>query len=85
LEHEWEWLLGTHAPVNLLRLGADVGCSIIGFAVLTGTPIAGAVIGHDNGRFTYAIIFSAVVMISSSFFLISSRIARVGIRLDKKC
>ena len=38
-------------------------CSIIGFATLTGTPIAGALISRDSsGGYTFAIIFSGVSM-----------------------
>jgi len=58
--------------------------SIISFATLTGTPIAGALLAHDNGGFTDAIIFSAVVMIAGFVFLFSARTARVGMQLRKK-
>jgi len=52
--------------------------SIVGFATLTGTPIAGALISRDNGGYTGAILFSGVSMFLGGAFLIWARIARVG-------
>jgi predicted MFS family arabinose efflux permease len=52
--------------------------SIIGFATLTGTPIAGALIASDNGGYTYAIVFSGVSMFLGAVFLLWARISRVG-------
>ena len=54
------------------------------FAVLTGTPIAGALISHDNGDYTSAIIFAGVTMFAGAGFLVFSRIARVGKRFAVK-
>jgi hypothetical protein len=48
--------------------------------MLTGTPIAGALISHDNGGFKYAIIFAASTIFAGSIFLVLARIARVGIK-----
>ncbi len=59
-------------------------CSIIGFATLTGTPIAGALISRDNGGYTFAIIFSGVSMFVGGAFLIWARIARVGTKIVVK-
>jgi hypothetical protein len=58
--------------------------SVISFATLTGTPIAGALISHDNGGFKYAIIFAASTMFAGSAFLVLARIARVGTKVIKK-
>jgi MFS family permease len=68
---------------NCLRSEANL-YSIISFATLTGTPIAGALLSHDNGGFTDAIIFSAVVMIAGFVFLFAARTARVGLQIRKK-
>ena len=58
--------------------------SVVSFAILTGTPIAGALISRDNGDYTYAIVFSGVVMCGGAAFLISSRIARAGTKIMAK-
>jgi hypothetical protein len=58
--------------------------SIIGFATLTGTPIAGALLSRDNGGYTLAIIFAGVTMFSGAAFLLASRVANVGFQLKKK-
>jgi hypothetical protein len=73
-----------YLSLNLGGVRADLGYSIVSFAVLTGTPIAGALIAHDNGGFTYAIIFGAAVMITASVWLTLSRIARVGTRFNQR-
>jgi hypothetical protein len=54
------------------------------FAVLTGTPIAGALISHDNGGYTYAIIFAGATMFAGGAILVFSRIARVGTKFAVK-
>ena len=56
----------------------------MGFATLTGTPIAGALISKNNGDYTYAILFSGLGMFIGSAFLISARVARVGTKIMKK-
>jgi len=58
--------------------------SIISFATLTGTPIAGALISKDNGGYVYAIIFSGVSMFLGGAFLVAARTARVGVKILKK-
>ena len=57
---------------------------MMSFAVLTGTPIAGALISHDEGGYTYAIIFAGVTMFAGGAILIFSRIARVGTKFAVK-
>lgn len=58
--------------------------SIVGFATLTGTPIAGALISKDNGGYVYAITFSGVSMFLGGAFLVAARMARVGLKIMKK-
>ena len=58
--------------------------SIVSFATLTGAPIAGALISRDNGGYTFAILFSGVSMFLGAAFLIGARIARVGLKVNKR-
>jgi MFS family permease len=58
--------------------------SIISFATLTGTPIAGALISKDDGGYTSAILFSAITMIAAAVFMIFARISRVGFKIKQK-
>jgi hypothetical protein len=54
------------------------------FATLTGTPIAGALVSHDNGGFTDAIIFSGVVMTMAGVACLMARIAKSGTKILKR-
>ena len=56
---------------------------MISFAMLTGAPIGGALISHDDGGYTYAIIFSGVCTFVGTAFFVLARIARVGTELRK--
>lgn len=73
-------------PSEMSKIGVRMGMvfSVIGFATLTGTPIAGALISRDNGGYTYAIIFSGIAMFLGSALLILARIVRVGPKLKVK-
>jgi len=73
-------------PSDMSKIGVRMGMvfSVIGFATLTGTPIAGALISRDNGGYTYAIVFSGVSMFLGSALLIVSRVVRVGPKLRAK-
>ena len=61
-----------------------IDISIISFATLTGTPIAGALISKDNGGYVYAIIFSGVSMFLGGAFLVAARVAKVGVKVMTK-
>ena len=61
-----------------------IDISIISFATLTGTPIAGALISKDNGGYVYAIIFSGVSMFLGGAFLVAARVAKAGVKVMTK-
>ena len=61
-----------------------IDISIISFATLTGTPIAGALISKDNGGYVYPIIFSGVSMFLGGAFLVAARVAKVGVKVMTK-
>ena len=55
--------------------------SIVGFAVLTGPAICGALITKDGGNYLYAQLFSASSLVLGCCFLIAARYATVGWKL----
>ena len=80
---------GIHAlfPVVLTSLTDDqkklgvrsgMGFSIVGCAVLTGPPIAGALVQRANGSYVGLQIFSGTTMIIALVFGVAARWAKVG-------
>jgi MFS family permease len=64
------------------RSGALYSVSSIG--VLIGSPIAGSIVGSQNGGFSGLIIFSGVTLLVGTFFAILSRQSLVGWKLNTK-
>ncbi|KAH9206651.1 major facilitator superfamily domain-containing protein [Leptodontidium sp. 2 PMI_412] len=62
------------------KLGQRFGTyqAVIGFASLTSLPIQGALIPHDDGGFTYLIIFSGLCVLCGTVFICVARMLRVG-------
>ena len=86
---------GIHAlfPVVLTSLTDDqkklgvrtgMGFSIVGCAVLTGPPIAGALIQRANGSFLGLQLFAASNMLIASAFVLASRWVKVGRKISVK-
>ncbi|KAI9791241.1 MAG: hypothetical protein M1816_004233 [Peltula sp. TS41687] len=71
---------------DMSKTGVRMGMTytIISFAVLTGPPIAGALIQRDGGRYLYAQLFGGTVLIGGSLVLAAARIASTGFVLRKK-
>lgn len=68
---------------DLSRLGTRMGMvyTIISFATLTGTPIAGALIRNGKNGYLGAQIFTASIMAAGGLVLVCTRIAKVGWKL----
>jgi MFS family permease len=64
---------------DLSKMGTRMGMvySIISFATLTGTPIAGALIKHGTD-YLGTEMFAASIMMGGALFLVLARIAKVG-------
>ena len=52
--------------------------SIISFAALTGSPLAGAIVSKDEGGFLYAQVFAGLSMIVGTGLIIVARWFRAG-------
>jgi MFS family permease len=63
---------------NLRMQGTRMGMvfTIVSFAVLTGPPISGQLIQKKGGGYEYAQIFSGVVMLIGSGFLIAAKLCK---------
>lgn len=70
---------------DLKKTGVRMGMvfSIVSFACLTGTPIAGALIQLNDGRYLYAEMFAGASMVLGSILLCMARVYRVGFTLKK--
>jgi MFS family permease len=62
-----------------VRMG--MGFSIVSIAVLTGPPLAGALIQSDGGRYLHAQMFSGTVLTAGGVTLLMARIAKTGWKL----
>ena len=76
----------TSLTTDLSRAGVRMGMvfSLVGFAILTGTPLAGALIQRDNGRYLYAQMFAGSLLTASFVFIVAARIAITGWKLRVK-
>ena len=55
----------------------------ISVAALTGTPIGGALIKHDNGGYLGAQLFAALTVLVGGCLMIAARYAKAGSRVVK--
>jgi len=65
-----------------VRMG--MGFTIVSFACLTGPPLAGALITHNNGNYLTAQIWGGTSFILGVSLLFAARTAKVGLRLVQK-
>lgn len=65
---------------DVSKMGTRVGMTltILSFAVLTGSPIAGALIDVNDGNFLYAQIFGGSVIALGTIVLIAARVSQTG-------
>ena len=64
------------------RIGTLYACS--SFAVLTGSPIGGALVTAQGGRYTHVQVFTGIIMAVGCAFFIAARISLGGTKLLKK-
>ena len=71
---------------DIRQIGVRNGTNffVISWAALTGNPIAGALISHNNGGYIGLQIFCGIVILVGALFFIASRHVQVGPGL-KKC
>ena len=65
---------------DLKKAGVRMGMvfSVVGFAGLTGPPLAGALIQRRNGSYLYAQIFAGSVMMGGCITLVACRVVKNG-------
>ena len=68
---------------DMSKMGTRMGMvySIISFATLTGTPIAGALIRPGQAGYLGAEMFAASIMLGGAVFLVLARMAKVGMKI----
>ena len=71
---------------DLSKLGTRMGMvfSVVAFASLTGSPIAGALIQADGGTYLGAQIWAATSMLLGAAALTVARVGRTGLVLQAK-
>ncbi len=55
----------------------------ISIAALTGTPIGGAIINHNNGSYLGAQLFAAMTVLAGGCLMVGARYAKEGWRIVK--
>ena len=68
---------------DLKRAGVRMGMifSVTSLALLTGPPLAGAMIQKDNGKYIDAQMWAGTVILAGSLVLTGARISKTGFRL----
>jgi MFS family permease len=61
------------------RMG--MGFAVAGIASLTGTPLGGALVQENKGRFLYAQMWAGASLVAAAVMLATSRYARTGLKL----
>jgi MFS family permease len=71
---------------DLSKAGIRMGMvfSIVGFANLTGPPLAGALIQKAGGEYKYAFVFAGTCLCLGTTFSVACRIAKGGLTLKVK-
>jgi predicted MFS family arabinose efflux permease len=67
-----------------LGVRSGMGFSVVGCAVLTGPPIAGALVQRMNGSYLGLQLFAGITMLIALVFLLAARWAKVGGKLKAK-
>lgn len=76
-------LIAQISPIREIGVRSGTFFLCVAFAGLTGNPIGGALVGQDNGGFTYLQIFCGVAMAVGSAFFVASRWVQCGWKLKK--
>jgi predicted MFS family arabinose efflux permease len=80
-------------PSSILSLSSDLenvgtrlgmSFSVAGFGILIGSPVGGALLNLDTGRFVRAQVFCAVVLTVSGASLVLARVTKVGCAVSVK-
>lgn len=68
------------------KMGTRFGmvCTIVAFATLAGPPTAGAIIDRSGGRYLWAQVWAALVIVLGSITLAAARCAASGLKLFVK-
>jgi predicted MFS family arabinose efflux permease len=61
------------------RMG--MGFAVAGVASLTGTPLGGALVQDDKGRFLYAQMWAGASLVAAAIMLAASRYVRTGLKI----
>lgn len=77
-------LVAQISPIRELGTRNGAAFGIASIAALTGTPIGGALVVHDHGKFLDAKIFSGVICAVGVLFFVASRVSLAGFALNKK-
>jgi predicted MFS family arabinose efflux permease len=65
---------------DMKKIGVRMGMvlSIVSFAALTGSPIAGALVSRGNGGYLFAQVFAGVSMFVGTGLLVIARVSKAG-------
>lgn len=61
-----------------------MGFSVVSFAVLTGPPLAGALIQKNNGNYLYAQMWAGATLLCGGLTLVAARLAKTGFVLKER-
>lgn len=75
----------TSLTTDISKTGTRIGMcfSVVSFASLTGTPLAGALIQKDNGGYLYAQMFAGSSMLLGCLILMTARSTTVGWKIQR--
>ena len=77
-------LIAQISPIKDIGTRTGSAFGIAAFAALTGTPIGGALVVNDHGKFLYAKIFSGIACAVGVGFFVAARVSLAGWKLKAK-
>lgn len=75
-------LIAQVSPISEIGIRTGSLYFWVSIAVLTGSPIAGALVSVDNGHYGYLEIFAGATMCAGAVILILTRISLAGFRME---
>lgn len=75
-------LVAQLSPIQEIGIRTGALYFFVSIAVLTGSPIAGALVSVDKGKYGYLEIFAGATMCAGAVLLVLTRVAKAGFKWE---
>lgn len=76
-------LIAQVSDIRFIGTRVGTGFAVMSFGALTGSPIGGAIVNAQHGKYIGLQLFTGVAMLIGLVFLLAARFAQVGFRMTK--